>query len=306
MKKTILETTQLSKKYGDFTALSSINLSMEKGCIYGLIGKNGAGKSTLLKLLTGQAIPTSGEISLFGSSGEKLEQARNRVGAIVEYPAFYPELSGRQNLEYYRIQKGIVEKNSVNRVLEQLNLLAIANKKFKTYSLGNKQRLGMALALLGNPDLLILDEPTNGFDPMGIIEIRQLLLELNQKQQMTILISSHMLSELENIITRVGFIDKGCLIEELQMEDLQEKCQTYIELNVDHAEKAVAILEETLALTEYEVLPNQVIHVYGNKELIPRISKVLNENEIAIYSINEKEVTLEDYFIQLVGGNKND
>lgn len=184
--------------------------------------------------------------------------------------------------------------------------MAIANKKFKTYSLGNKQRLGMALALLGNPDLLILDEPTNGFDPMGIVEFRQLLLELNQKQDMTILISSHMLSELENIITRVGFIDKGCLIEELQMEDLHEKCQTYIELKVDHAEKAVATLEETLALTEFEVLPNQVIHVFGNKELIPRISRVLNDNEIALYSINEKNVTLEDYFIQLIGGNQFD
>lgn len=305
MKNTLLETKQLSKKYNGFTALSPTNLSIEKGCIYGLIGKNGAGKSTLLRLITGQTPPTSGEIILFGKTGNELEHARKRTGAIVEHPAFYPDLSGRKNLEYYRIQKGITEKNSVNRVLKELNLLEIADKKFKDYSMGNKQRLGIALALLGNPDFLILDEPINGLDPMGIIEIRKLLLELNQKRHITILISSHILSELETMITRVGFIDKGCLIEEFEMKELQEKCKKYIEVTVDNSEKTVAVLEEKLSIKHYEVLPNHVIHVYEDKKLIPEISKVLNQNDIAIYSLLEKGLTLEEYFIQLIGGDSN-
>lgn len=303
MKNILLETKQLSKKYGEFTALTPTNLSLEKGCIYGLIGKNGAGKSTLLRLIAGQTPLTSGEIVLFGKTGSELEQARKRTGAIVEHPAFYPGLSGRKNLEYYRIQRGIVERNSVDRVLKELDLLEIADKKFKEYSLGNKQRLGLALALLGNPDFLILDEPINGLDPMGIIEIRNLLLELNQKRHISILISSHILSELETMITRVGFIDKGCLIEELEMKELQEKCQKYIEIIVDNSEKAVAILEEKLSLMQYEVLPDHMIHVYENKALIPEISKVLNQHEVAIHSLIERGMTLEDYFIQLIGGN---
>ncbi len=303
MKNTVLETKQLSKQYGSVTALSPTNLSLEKGCIYGLIGKNGAGKSTLLKLITGQTPPTSGEVILFHKKGKELEKARKRTGAIVEHPAFYPQLSGRKNLEYYRIQKGITEKSSVERVLKELDLLEIADKKFQDYSMGNKQRLGIALALLGNPDLLILDEPINGFDPMGIIEIRKLLLELNQKKHITILVSSHILSELETMITRVGFIDKGSLIEELEMTELQEKCQKYIEITVDNSEKAVAILEEKLALKHYEVLPDHMIHVYEDKKMIPQISKTLNQHEIAIHSLIERGMTLEDYFIQLIGGN---
>jgi len=303
MGNTLLETKQLSKKYGDFTALSPTSLSIEKGCIYGLIGKNGAGKSTLLRLITGQTNPTSGEIILFGKTGSELGLARKRTGAIVEHPAFYPDLSGRNNLEYYRIQKGITEKNSINRVLQEVDLLEIADKKFKNYSLGNKQRLGLALALLGNPDFLILDEPINGLDPMGIIEIRNLLLELNQKKHITILISSHILSELETMITRVGFIDKGCLIEALEMRELHEKCQKYIELTVDDSGKAVAVLEEKLLLKHYEVLPDHIIHVYKDKKVIPEISKALNQHDIAIHSLTEKGLTLEEYFIRLMGGN---
>ena len=302
----VIETMQLSKKYKYITALSPTNLTIEKGCIYGLVGRNGAGKTTLLKMLLGQTTPTTGELSLFGKTGSELANARKRIGAIVEHPAFYPNLTGRQNLEYYRIQKGITEKENVERVLKNMGLMEFADRKFKAYSLGNKQRLGLALSLLGNPDLLILDEPINGFDPQGIIEIRKLLLELNHKRHMTILVSSHILSELENMITRVGFIDKGRLIEEADMNELRQKCQRYIEVKVDNSEKAVAILEQKLNLTEYKILQGHLIHIYGSEDFTPMISKVLNNADIEVYAITEVGQSLEDYFIGLVGGGQHD
>lgn len=299
---TVIKTKQLNKTYKNVIALSSTNLTVEKGCIYGLVGRNGAGKTTLLKLLLGQTTPTTGEVTLFGKTGTELASARQRIGAIVEQPAFYPNLTGRQNLEYYRKQKGIAEKENVEHVLNNMGLAEFADQKFKAYSLGNKQRLGLALSLLGNPDLLILDEPINGFDPQGIIEIRKLLLELNQKRHITILISSHILSELENMITRVGFIDKGRLIEEMNMDELREKCQRYVEIKVDNSEKAVAILEQKLGITKYEVLQGNVIHIYGSEDFIPKISKELNLEDIEVYAITEVGQNLEDYFVELVGG----
>lgn len=301
-----IKTKHLSKKYKDVTALSATDLTIEKGCIYGLVGRNGAGKTTLLKMLLGQATPTTGDISLFGKSGSELNDARRRIGAIVEQPAFYPNLTGRQNLEYYRIQKGISEKENVERALKNMGLTEFADRKLKTYSLGNKQRLGLALSLLGNPDLLILDEPINGFDPQGIIEIRKLFLELNQKRHITILISSHILTELENLITKVGFIDKGRLIEEMEMAELRQKCQLYIEVKIDNSEKAIAVLEQKLGITDYEVLQDHVIHIHGSEDFIPKISKVFNDADIEVYSITEIGQSLEDYFIDLVGGVQHD
>ena len=303
---TVIETNKLSKTYKNVTALSPTNLIVKKGCIYGLVGRNGAGKTTLLKLLLGQTPPTTGEITLFGKTGAELANARQRIGAIVEQPAFYPNLTGRQNLEYYRKQKGITEKENVEYVLNNMGLSEFSDRKFKSYSLGNKQRLGIALSLLGNPDLLVLDEPINGFDPQGIIEIRKLLLELNQKHHMTILISSHILSELENMITRVGFIDKGRLIEEMSMEKLRDKCRQYIEVKVNNSEKAVAILEQKLGLTKYEVLQGNVIHIYGSGNFVPKISKELNLADIEVYAMTEMGQTLEDYFVELVGGARHD
>ena len=303
---TVIETKNLSKTYKNFTALAPTNLSLEKGTIYGLVGRNGAGKTTLIKLLLGQTTPTTGELTLFNQTGADLAGARRRIGAIVEHPAFYPNLTGRQNLEYYRIQKGITEKENVEKVLNEMGLSELADRKFKAYSLGNKQRLGLALALLGNPDLLILDEPVNGFDPQGIIEIRKLLLELNRKRHMTILMSSHILSELENMITRVGFIDKGRLIEEMDMDKLRQKCQRYIEVKVNNSEKAVVILEQKLGLIEYEVLQGHVIHVQGSEDLIPKVSRALNDANIDVYAITEIGQSLEDYFIDLVGGIQYD
>ena len=210
MSEPILVTRALTKKYGGAAAVEGVDLYIEKGQIYGLVGRNGAGKTTIIRMLTAQTVPTSGEIELFGETDEKgISAARARVGAMVEIPSFYPYLTARENLEYYRRQRGIPGEACVDRALEQVGLHDAGKKKFKQFSLGMKQRLGLALALMNHPDLLLLDEPINGLDPEGIVEFRSILLELNRQRETTILISSHILSELSNIATHYGFLDQG-------------------------------------------------------------------------------------------------
>ena len=198
----VLVTRALTKRYGAAAAVDGVDLAVEKGQIYGLVGRNGAGKTTIIRMLTAQTVPTTGEIELFGQATEKgLATARARTGAMVETPSFYPYLTARENLEYYRRQRGIPGAQCVDRALEQVGLHDAGKKKFKQFSLGMKQRLGLALALMNHPDLLLLDEPINGLDPEGIVEFRNILLELNRQRETTILISSHILSELSNIAT---------------------------------------------------------------------------------------------------------
>ena len=202
MSELILQTRDLTRRYGHTLALDHAALSVEKGQIFGLVGRNGAGKTTLIRLISGQSHPTAGEVTLFGASTPAaLARARSRTGAMVEIPSFYPYLTARQNLEYYRIQRGIPGRECVDEALEQVRLTDTGKKKFKTFSLGMKQRLGLALALMNHPEFLLLDEPINGLDPEGIVEFRELLLQLNRERQTTILISSHILSELSTLAT---------------------------------------------------------------------------------------------------------
>lgn len=301
---TVVNLKNISKIYRGEKALSSIDLSIKKGAIYGLVGQNGAGKSTILRLIAGQSHPSSGEIRLFDSSD--LASARKQIGSLIEHPAFFPNLSGRDNLEYYRIQRGITNKDRVTEVIQDLNLTNYADKAFQYYSIGNQQRLGIALALLSSPDFLILDEPINGLDPFGIAEIRRLLLDLNQKKHMTILLSSHILPELEHLINQVGFLHQGTLIEELMMVELQEKCQGHIELKTNQPEETLALLEEKLNLTHYQLLPDKTIHIFKPQKWIPIIISALNNGDLQILSIAEKNQTLEDYFLEMIGGSKND
>lgn len=300
---TIISLKQVSKKYRGEQALTATDFTLKKGGIYGLVGQNGAGKSTLLRLIAGQSEASSGDIRLFDTTD--LTSARKRIGCLIEHPAFFPNLSGRENLNYYRIQRGITDKNRVAEVLHDLGLDSYADKNFQYYSVGNQQRLGIALALLSSPDLLILDEPINGLDPFGIAEIRGLLLELNQKKHVTILLSSHILPELEHLINQVGFLHQGRLIEELTMVELQKKCQGHIELNVNQPEKALALLEKTLNITNYQLLPDKSIQIFEKPKWIPLIIKTLNVDDIQILSIVEKSQNLEDYFINLIGGEKH-
>jgi len=303
----ILATRNLTKKYNDIAAVSDINLEVKQGQIYGLVGKNGAGKTTLLRMITGQSYATEGGMVLFGASTEAdLCKERKRIGAIIETPSFYSYMSGKDNLEYYRIQRGIPGKQCVAEALEEVGLTEAANKKYKSYSLGMKQRLGLALALMNRPELLLLDEPINGLDPFGIVEIRKLLFKLNQEKNITILISSHILSELSNLANYYGFIDKGKLIKQLSAEDLSKECNKYIELKVDNVERMTALLETKLNCHSYKLTPDYAIHIYEYLDQPKKISELAVTNGIGLLSLMVKEINLENYFIQLVGGESND
>ena len=276
---------------------------LEKGQIYGLVGRNGAGKTTIIRMLTAQTVPTSGEIELFGETGEKgLSAARARLGAMVEIPSFYPYLTAAENLEYYRRQRGIPGRDCVFQVLEQVGLQGAGKKKFKQFSLGMKQRLGLALALMDHPDLLLLDEPINGLDPEGIVEFRNLLLELNRQREITILISSHILSELSNVATHYGFLDQGHMLEQISAQKLREKCRACLQLTVDDAARAALALEQRLNTREYEVLPGNVLRLYEFQDRPQIVTAALMEAGVALLGAESKNADLEDYFLGLIGG----
>ncbi|WP_033166148.1 ABC transporter ATP-binding protein [Clostridium sp. KNHs205] len=307
MQEVILATRNLTKKYNNIAAVSDINLEVKQGQIYGIVGKNGAGKTTLLRMITGQSYATEGGMVLFGASTEAdLCKERKRIGAIIETPSFYSYMSGKDNLEYYRIQRGIPGKQCVAEALEEVGLTEAANKKYKSYSLGMKQRLGLALALMNRPELLLLDEPINGLDPFGIVEIRNLLFKLNQEKNITIVISSHILSELSNLVNYYGFIDNGKLIKQLSAEDLSKECNKYIELKVDNVERMTALLETKLNCHSYKLTPDYAIHIYEYLDQPKKISELAVTNGIGLLSLMVKEINLENYFIQLVGGESND
>ena len=237
MSEVILQTQELTRRYGHTVALDRASITVEKGQIFGLVGRNGAGKTTLIRLISGQSVPTSGQISLFGqTSDSSLNKARSRTGAMVEIPSFYPYLTARQNLEYYRIQRGIPGKNCVEEALELVNLTDTGKKKFKTFSLGMKQRLGLALALMNQPEFLLLDEPINGLDPEGIVEFRELLLRLNRERQTTILISSHITSDLEKAADYIAYLHQGKL---LLCEEKDRLLEEYGRLACSEAELSV-------------------------------------------------------------------
>lgn len=303
MAESILVTRSLTKRYGSAVAVDQANITVSKGDIYGLVGRNGAGKTTIIRMVSAQTLPTSGELELFGATGEKeLRAARARTGAMVEIPSFYPYLTARENLEYYRRQRGIAGRHVVEEALEQVNLADTGKKKFKAFSLGMKQRLGLALALMNRPELLLLDEPINGLDPEGIVEFRNLLLELNRQYQTTILISSHILSELQNLATCYGFIDKGRMLEEVSAEKLAEKCRDCLELRVDDAPRAAALLERELSFRDFEVLPGGAIRLYEGLEAPQRITNLLVSQGISLYGMEHRGANLEDYFLNLIGG----
>ncbi len=303
MEEGILEVRKLSKQYKNTKALDKVDLILKRGDIYGLVGKNGAGKTTLLRILAGQSFQTEGAISLFGENTEEgLRKGRKRVGAIIEEPGFYSYMTARQNLEYYRIQRGIPGKQCVQEALTEVGLADTGSKKFQDFSLGMKQRLGLALALMNKPEILLLDEPINGLDPFGIVEIRNLLLKLNQEKKITILISSHILAELSNLVTKYGFIDQGKLIKQLSGDELKEECSKYLEVKVDKAEHLAAILETRLGCHEYKVTSDYTLQIYEYLNQPEVISQLAIENGIGLNSIHLKEINLEDYFMQLLGG----
>lgn len=300
MKENVIEARSVTKKYKDVTALRDVDITVKRGDIYGLIGDNGAGKTTFLKLLTGQIYPSGGELKLFGAYSEKeLEQNRKRTGAIVESPGFYPKLTVEKNLEYYRIQKGIPGKNRTEDALKAVGLWDKRKKKCAALSMGMKQRLGLAIALLGEPELLILDEPINGLDPSGIIEMRNLLLRLNQEKNITIIISSHILSELEQIATVYGFLSQGWLLRELTAEQLHEHCAGYLEIKVSDPERYAALLEKEMDGVQYKVMPDLQIRIQNPQLPVEAYSGLASGHGVSIMRLEQKQKSLEEYYMEL-------
>lgn len=301
MKEVVLKTNNLTKQYNKNVVLDNVNITIKKGDIYGLIGRNGAGKTTLMKIITTLASPTSGTFELFNtcSENDELFDNKKRVGSLIEYPAFYPNLSAYDNLKYYTIQRGIVDKNQINKVLELVNLTGTGKKKVKTFSLGMKQRLGIALAILNSPDFVILDEPINGLDPIGINELRDTFKKLSDNG-ITLLISSHILSELYLLANEFGFLENGKLIKELSKEELDLECSKCLVIKTDDSKKVSVLLEKELNTNNYKVINNEEIRVYDYTDDSDKVSDVLVNNKIKIKGFYESGISLEEYFKEII------
>ena len=303
---TILETRGLSKKYRNNTALDDVSISLKKGHIYGFIGENGAGKSTFMEIVSGLAFPTSGEFSLMGATDPKeVGKKRRKVGTMIEAPALYPSYTIRQNVEMQRVIVGNPDASATDRVIEMVGLTQDSGKKAKNLSMGMKQRLGIAIAMVGDPKLLILDEPINGLDPKNIVSLRNLLTQLNEKQDLTIFVSSHILSELYLLATDYIFIHKGRIIETVTHEELEEKCSRYISLKTGDTPETVTVIESAFPDISYRVEPDGTIRVYASADRIPELSARITERGIVITGLSMKEQTLEEYFMTIIGGDNN-
>ena len=297
----VIQTTGLSKRYKDRWAVDHLDLRVEQGDIYGFIGQNGAGKSTALKLLCGLARPTQGEALIFGKPVRD-SVARRRVGSLIEQPGLYPDLSGRENLRLYAVLLGLDSpERQVEEILNTVGLVPGEKKPVRHYSMGMKQRLGVALSLLGGPDLLLLDEPINGLDPEGIREMRELLLRLNRERGLTILVSSHILGELSKIATRYGIIQEGRMVEQITAAELEQKCADYLHLRTDQPQKAAALLERELHLNRWEMRPEGEIRIYEAVDA-KTVGQILTQAGVAVEEMGLHRQDLEDYFLERMGG----
>lgn len=300
MNNTVIKLRDISKKRGQTEILNHLNMTVYQKDIYGFIGQNGAGKSTTMKIIMSLIKETQGQLELFDSLDNQIN--RSRIGAIIENPAFYPYMTAYENLKYYVQYKGIVEINSIEKVLKMVGLENVRKKKYKNYSLGMKQRLGLALALINNPDLLILDEPLNGLDPQGIVELREILSHLNKKYGITMLISSHILDELEMIATRYGFIHQRQMIEEITAEKLQEKLKKYISLDVENIGLASITLEQKLHTENFKVMDDHTIYLYDFVNESSLVATTLIQEGVILNKMNISNVSLENYYLSLIKG----
>ena len=306
MSEYVIRTFDLCKKFGDRYAVDHVNMEIGKGQIFGFIGRNGAGKSTLIRMLAGLAAPTQGNMEIFSETTTSgIIKAREKMGCIVETPAIYPNLTAHDNLEVQRLVTGTPGKDCINEVLKLVNLENTGKKTAKKFSLGMKQRLGLASALLNNPELIILDEPANGLDPAGIAEMRETLKRINSERELTILISSHILGELSQLATCYGIIHDGKMIKQLTSEQLANECKQCLSITVDSAEKAVQIIESQYKISNFEVLPHNVIKLYSNLDKSAEINETLVKSGVKVSGLTLTGQDLESYFIGLTGGIKN-
>ncbi|MBE5924205.1 MAG: ATP-binding cassette domain-containing protein [Lachnospiraceae bacterium] len=303
MSEVIVDVKNLTKQYGTQLALDNISFQIKKGSIVGLIGPNGAGKTTIMKIMGGLAFQTSGELSMYGASDEKgLNHARTRMSFMIETPYEKDKMTARENLEKQRLQKGIPDKKRIDEVLDIVNLSDTGKKLVKNFSLGMRQRLGLANALMGKPEFMVLDEPINGLDPEGIVEIRELFRKLNKEEDITLVISSHILSELSLLCTDYIFINHGQIKGVFTADELKAACSEYYHIDTDNNEKASAILINKCGIEKVEALEDGSLRIYDGLEDIRNISKTLYENGIIPIELSKNEVNLEDYYMKMVQG----
>ncbi len=301
----VLTTNNITKKLGTKILVNNLNMHIEKGVIYGFLGPNGAGKTTTMKMITNLWKPTSGDIILFG---EKLKpdsyEVLKRMQSIIEFPVFYNHLSAEQNLKLHCEYLGYYRKNAVDEVLDLLSLSEDKFRKVKEFSLGMKQRLGIARAIITKPELLILDEPANGLDPEGIKQMRQLLLQLSQQYGTSILISSHILSEIQSMANIIGIIKKGTLCEEISMNQISEMGMEYIEVVTPDIQKASYLLSDKMHIRNFKIVDDDTIRIYSIEVSTQQISQLLNQNDVALQTLNIKSESLEDYYLKVIGEGK--
>ncbi len=300
----VLSTQSLSKRYKGFKALDGLTMRIPKGSIYGLVGKNGAGKTTLIRLVCGLQAPTSGDFTLYGirSDSREIMKARRRMGAVVETPSIYLDMTAEDNLKQQYLILGLPSYDSIPELLRMVGLEHTGRKKAKSFSLGMKQRLGIAIALAGDPDFLILDEPVNGLDPQGIVEMRELILKLNRERQVTVLISSHILDELSRLATHYGIIDNGRMVKELSAEELEAVCRKCVRMEVTDT-AALARVLDNMGI-EYKILSAATADVYA-KVNVTHLTAALAKESCEVLAMQEKDESLESYYISLVGGGEN-
>ncbi len=300
----VLQTNDLCKTYKNFKALNGIAMHVPKGAIYGFVGKNGAGKTTLIRLICGLQEPSSGEYTLYGrkNTDKDIVESRRRMGAVVETPSVYLDMTAEDNLKQQFRILGLPSFEGLHGILQLVGLENTGKKKAKNFSLGMRQRLGIAIALAGDPDFLVLDEPANGLDPQGIIEIRELILKLNREQQITVLISSHILDELSKLATHYGFIDNGRLEKELSADELEAACRKCVRMEVSDT-KALARVLDGMGI-DYKITADQTADVYA-KVNISRLTVALAKENCELIAVQERDESLESYYVSLVGGAKN-
>ncbi len=299
----VLQTDGLTKRYRNFQALDGLAMHVPKGSIYGFVGKNGAGKTTLIRLICGLQEPTSGSFTLYGIRNDSREiiKSRRRMGAIVESPAVYANMTAEENLQQQYLILGLPSYDGIPELLKLVGLEDSGKKKVKHYSLGMKQRLGIAIALAGDPDFLVLDEPVNGLDPQGIVEMREMILKLNREKQITVLISSHILDELSRLATHYGIIDHGRMVKELSAEELEAVCRKCVRMEVSDTSVLARVLDEMHL--EYKIISGTTADVFA-KVTVTQLVSVLEKENCEVLSISERDESLESYFISLVGGGE--
>ena len=303
MERYVIETRDITKVYGEQTVVNKVNLHVQKGRIYGLLGRNGAGKTTIMKMILGLTAITSGEVDVFGKNIKGNERRiYPRIGAIIETPGFYPNLTGTENLEIFAKLRGTAQPNAVKEALDVVGLPYRDKKLFSKHSLGMKQRLGIANAILHDPELLILDEPTNGLDPIGIAEMRNFILSLSKERGKTILVSSHILSEIAMLADDIGILHGGVLLEESSFAELERKNRKYIQIQVSDPKRAILVLEQQFGLQQYEIEDDACIRLYDTDVDIAAINKALMLEDIALISSQMCSDSLEDHFKKVTGG----